>query len=239
MDAIGVVGEPDHPVFSRVAERLAARGFEVEFFSPTEPFDRTALGALDALVNTTIRRSAFDALRYADGRGVETWNGFVPTTALSARLVALHALERVGCPVPDVWLTEPAEETVERRRYRWDGPVRDERATFYQERIRTTPVDFRYYAVDDGVETHVHAMRLTSKLGTDDLATQEADVDVELATRVRELLDRFGARALAVTFVPGRDDVYAVDVDVAPTFTGAGLERRVADSWASLATIGA
>lgn len=239
MDAIGVVSEPDHPVFSRVAERLAARGFEVEFFPPTEPLDRSAIAGLDALVNTALRRSAFDALRYADGNDVETWNGFLPTTALSCRLVALHALERVGCPVPDVWLTPPEGDAVRRHRFRWDGAVRDERAIFYQERIRAVPADFRYYAVDDGVETHVHAMQINASLGEGDLAMEEADVDVELATRVRELLDRFGARALAVTFVPGRDDVYAVDVDVAPSFAGAGMERRVADSWASLATIGA
>lgn len=239
MDTIGVVSEPDHPVYSRVGERLAARGFDVQFLPPSRPLDRTAIDALDAFVNTAIRRQSFEALRYADRSGVETWNGFFPTTALSCRLLALDALDRLGCAVPELWLDSPSHPAIRRRRFRWDDPPDGTHDTFYQERVREEPFDYRYYAVDDGIDTHVTAVRIRTHLDEAELALEEADVDVALATRVRELLGRFDARALVVTFVPGADADYAVDVDLAPSFAGTELERRIADSWASLATIGA
>lgn len=238
MDTIGVVTEPDHPVYSRITERLAARGFEIQCFPPSRPLDRTAMDGLDALVNTAIRRGSFAALRYADRRGIETWNGFFPTTALSCRLLALHALERLNCPVPSIWLDSPERAAIRRRQFRWDDDP-NHATTFFQERVRQEPVDRQYYAVDDGIETHVEAVRVRRELRADDRAIEDDDVDVTLATRVRELLGRFDARAIGVTFVDGEDATYAVDVDVAPTFVGTDLERRVADSWASLVTIGA
>ncbi len=250
MDTIGVIAEPDHAVFGRVAERLAARGFEVRFFEPGEPIDEESVGGLAALVNGRLRRRSLAALRTADRRGVETWNGFLPSTALSCRLVAHRALEAVGCDVPDVRMTEgdgdggtASDEVtdghyVARGLYDWDPPAGADRL-LYRERVGDDAVHQKYYAVDDGVETHVTAVAVRSELTDDEPAVCEADVAVERATRVRELLDRFGARALAVDFVEDGDDAYAVDVDAAPSFVGAGMDRRVADSMASLTTIGA
>jgi len=238
MDTIGIVCEADHPVFGRAAERLAARGFGVELFPPGEPFGAEALDGLDALANTTLSPWSFAALRHADRAGVETWNGYAPTTMLSCRLLALHALERLGCHVPATGTAETSRDTVRRARFRWDQPPAS-RADVLLEHVRTEPVTYRYYAVDDGVETHVHAMVVRSELDGYRPAAEEADVDVELATRVRELLDRFGARTVAVDFVATREAFYAVDVDPAPDFFGTDLDRRLADSFASLATIGA
>ena len=218
MDTIGIVCEADHPVFGRAAERLAARGFGVEFFPPGEPFGAEALDGLDALANTTLSPWSFAALRHADRAGVETWNGYAPTTMLSCRLLALHALERLGCHVPATGTAETSRDTVRRARFRWDQPPAS-RADVLLEHVvdRVVPVGHR--------------------LGSDVL--EEDDVDVELATRVRELLDRFGARTVAVDFVATREAFYAVDVDPAPDFFGTDLDRRLADSFASLATIGA
>ena len=236
MDRIGFLCEPAHPTFWPVAERLSARGFEIRFLDPTDPVAREDVDALDALVEASIGRTAFEVLRYADRVGVETWNGFVPTTALASRLVALEALEAVGCPVPEVRSDPPArpDAYVERGRYRWDAGA----GTFYQRRLDADPVTHRYYAVDDGRETHVRAVTVRSELsGLDDLVAS-TDVEVGPATRVRELLSRFGARALAVDFVQA-GDAYAVDVDPAPTFVGARMDQHVADAVASLTTIGA
>ncbi|SFS01447.1 hypothetical protein SAMN05216559_2500 [Halomicrobium zhouii] len=238
MDTIGIVCEADHPVFGRAAERLAARGFGVEFFSPGEPLGPDALDGLDALANTVLSPRSFAVLREADRAGLETWNGYAPTTMLSCRLLSLHALDRLGCQVPSTGPSETDGDAVERARFRWDQPTAA-RADVPVERVRTEPVTYRYYAVDDGVETHVHAMVLRSELDGYRPAAEEADVDVELATRVRELLDRFGARTVAVDFVATREAFFAVDVDPAPDFFGTDLDRRIADSIASLATIGA
>lgn len=238
MDTIGIVCEADHPVFGTVAERLAARGFGVEFFLPGEPLGDEALDGLDALVSTVLDRRAFAALREADRAGLETWNGYAPTTMLSCRLLALHALERLGCHVPTTDSSGMDGDAVRRARFRWDRPTTATDDVFV-ERVRTEPVTYRYYAVDDGVETHVHAMVVRSEPDGYRPASEEADVDVELATRVRELLDRFQARSVAVDFVATREAFYAVDVDPAPDFFGADLDRRIADSIASLTTIGA
>lgn len=237
MDTLGIVCEADHPVFGRVAERLAARGFGVEFATPGNPLEGDGLAAIDALATTDLGRASFGALRAADRRGLETWNGFTPTTALSCRVVALHALECLGCQVPATGATSTDDHGDRRARFRGAGAAVAH--DVFVERVGSEPVTYRYYAVDDGIETHVQATTVRSEPDGYRPTVEEADVDVELATCVRELLDRFEARALAVDFVASRDAFYAVDVDPAPDFFAADLERRIADSLASLMTIGA
>ena len=238
MDTIGIVCEPDQPVFGRVAERLAARGFDVEFLAPRGPVDRGTIDELAALVNTVVNWRSFATLRYADATGVETWNGFLPTTALSCRLVALNALERLGCHVPPTGPSAGDGRERKTARFRWDGQL-DRGRDLFDTQFRSEPLTYRYYAVDDGVETHVQALTIRWKLTDRRSILGETDVDVALATRVRELLDRFDARSVAVDFVRTDGEFYAVDVDPTPRFHGSGMERRVADSVASLTTIGA
>ncbi len=247
MDTIGVICEPDHPVFGPAGERLAARGFEVRFVSPREPVAGADIDGLAALVGATLSRTSLAALRHAERVGVETWNGFLATTALGSRLVAFDALETVGCRVPAVESGESGTGTP-RRRFRWDDPTSlidapgdagDGAGWFRVTPAATSPVRDRYFAVDDGVETHVTVVRVRSELSGERFTLTAADVDVERATRVRALLDRFRARAVAVDFAETDEGTYAVDADPAPSFVGAEMERRVADSMASLATIGA
>lgn len=240
MDSIGFVCEPDHSAFWPVAERLAARGFEVEFLRPVDPICRADVDGLDALVNGALHPESFGALRYADQRDVPTWNGFLATTAFASRVVALDALDEIGCRVPDVRFDGPAAGFEIANPFAWRG--RSDRGTpsFYVESVRTEPVDHRYYAVDDGRETHVRALEVRTSLSDADSLVSRTDVDVALATRVRELLERFGARAVAVDFTPGEDgEFYALRATPVPTFAGTDMDRRIADSVASLTTIGA
>ncbi|MBO4246929.1 hypothetical protein IL252_03725 [Halomicrobium sp. IBSBa] len=241
MDTIGVICEPDDAVFGRAAERLAARGFDVEFLPPGEPIRPEDIDALDALANRTICRQAFDALSYADRNGVETLNGFFPTTALSCRLVVLNALEQIGYRVPAIAFKKPDADYVGKNRFRWDGPAGvDADPEFYQQAVGTEPSIERYYALDDGIETHLQALTIRTKLTERRPVLEETTVRVQLATRIRELLDRFDARAIGVDFVVDEhDECYAVDISPVPSFDGAGMERRLADSLASLTTIGA
>lgn len=241
MDSIGFICDPDHPVFRPVAQRLAARGFEIEFLRPTDHIRPADVDAQAALVSGVVHPGALAALRYADEAGIPTWNGFFVSTALSARLVTLGALESVGCRVPSVSLDGPRAGYVPAHRYVWDGTATlDGSAPFYVEDFGDDPVEHRYYAVDDGRETHIRALELRSSLDEDGPLLEQTDVDVALAASVRELLDRFGARATAVDFARGENgEFYAVRATPTPSFTGAGMDRRVADSVASLTTIGA
>ncbi|MFB6307707.1 MAG: hypothetical protein ABEH35_00105 [Haloarculaceae archaeon] len=239
MDAIGLICDPDDAVFGRVAERLSARGFVVRFIEPGEPVDRGDIDDLSALANRHLRPASFDALRYADTTGTPTWNGFFPTTALASRFVSLTALEAVGCRVPEMLTDEPDGESTARARYRWIAALSGTDGQFYQQPVGSGDVTYRYYAVDDGRETHLRARTLRSELHGEETVFDEVDVDVTIATSVRELLERFGARALTVDFVRESGEYYAVDVDPTPSFVGSGMDRILADSLASLTTIGA
>jgi len=241
MDSIGFVCDPDHPLFRPVAQRLAARGFGVQFHRPTDAIGPADVDAMDALVSGTVHPTALAALRYADRHDVETWNGFSTTVSLSARLVTLEALSAVGCRVPDVRFDEAADGYEPGHRYAWEGPAAlDDPAPFYVEQVGSGAVTHRYYAVDDGRETHIRAVALRPALSEGGSLLSRTDVDVALAASVRELLDRLGARAVAVDFSRGADETFhAVRATPTPTFTGAGMDRRVADSIASLTTIGA
>ena len=241
MDSIGFVCDPDHPAFRPVAQRLAARGFGVEFLRPADPISAADVDCLGALVGGVVHPTAFAALRYAADAAVPTWNDVTAMTTLSARLVTLEALESVGCRVPTVRFDGPRSGFVAGYRYAWEGPIRlDDSAPFYVESLGTDGVDHRYYAVDDGRETHIRAVRLRTAIADDERLLERADVDVSLAASVRELLDILDARAVAVDFTRGEDgEFYAIRATPTPTFTGAGMDRRVADSIASLTTIGA
>ena len=240
MDCIGFICDPDHPVFHPVAQRLAARGFEVEFLHPADPIGPADVESLSALASGVVHPSAFAALQYADRLGIPTWNGFLAATALSARLVTLDALAAVGCRVPSVSFDGPREGYVPGYRYAWEGATALEGpAPFYVEALGDGPTH-RYYAVDDGRETHMRALSVQSAISDDERLLERTDVDVSLAASVRELLDELGARAVAVDFRRGGDGrFYALRATPTPTFTGAGMDRRVADSVASLTTIGA
>ena len=239
MDTIGVIADPDQPAFGGAGERLAARGFGVQFFRPGERIGPARIDELAALAAAHVDPAVVNALHYADRADVETFNGYLPTTALGNRLIALHALESVGCSVPRTWANEPDDvDAVYRYRDRWPG-TRAAAPGFYQESMGAVPVRHRYYAVNDGVETHVSAIELRSELDDRQRVVDEADVVVERATRLREVLDRFGARALTVDFVETDDAWYAVDVDPTPSFAYAEMERHLADAMASLTTIGA
>jgi hypothetical protein len=240
MDCIGFICDADHPMFHPVAERLAARGFEIDFLHPAEPIGPADVDSLSALASGVVHPSAFAALQYADRTGVPTWNGFLASTALSARLVTLDALSSVGCRVPSVRFDGPREGFVPGYRYAWEGATTLEGAApFYVESLGDGPTH-RYYAVDDGRETHMRALSLQSAISDDERVIERTDVDVSLAASVRELLDELGARAIAVDFRRAGDGrFYALRATPTPTFTGAGMDRRVADSVASLTTIGA
>lgn len=241
MDSIGFVCDPDHPAFRPVAQRLAARGFDVEFLRPADPISADDVDALAALVGGVVHPATFAALRYAEDAAVPTWNNVTAVSALSARLVTLEALEAVGCRVPEVSFDGPADGYDAGYRYAWEGPTNlGDSAPFYVESVGTGGVDHRYYAVDDGRETHIRAVKLRTAIADDERLLERADVGVSLAASVRELLDVLGARALAVDFTRGEDgEFYALRATPTPTFTGAGMDRRVADSIASLTTIGA
>jgi len=239
MDTIGVLGDPDHPVFGGAAERLAARGFHVDLYPPADGITHEEIAALDAFAVAELRPSAITALHRADSAGVETLNGGFATTALGSRFLAHHALETVGCRVPRVWPTSPPDTSTRRRaRFRWPDP-RHPPGGFYQEVLPADPIRERYYAVDDGVETHVTAIGLKTRLREREPVVEEVEVEVERATRLRTLLDQFDARTVAVDFVGVDGEGYAVDVDPAPSYVHADMERHLADALASLTTIGA
>jgi hypothetical protein len=240
MDPIGLLCDPEHPIFGPVSERLVARGFDVTFFRPTDPISPDDIESLSAIANGVLHPTTIGALRHADKVGVPSWNGFTATAVLSARLVMLSALESVGCTVPNVRFDGPTEGYIPSGRYAWDESSQlNDSAPCYIEQVREDDVDIRYYAVDDGLETHVRASKLRFHPTPDESAVERTDVDVSLAAAVREVLELLESRAAAVDFTRGAGGTpYALWATPVPSFTGVNMERRVADSVASLTTIG-
>lgn len=239
MDAIGVLTDPDHPVFGGAAERLAARGFHVDLYPPTDGVSADDVAEVDAFATAVLSPDAIATLQTADRAGVETFNGAVAATVLGSRFPAYSALEAVGCQVIETWPSPPAEVRTRRRdRFHWPDPGNPSGGC-YEAVIPSDPVRRRYYAVDDGVETHVTAIELKTRLRGREGVVEHLEVDVERATRLRTVLARLGARAVAVDFAGRQGDWYAVDVDPAPDFVHADMERHLADALASLTTIGA
>jgi hypothetical protein len=105
--------------------------------------------------------------------------------------------------------------------------------------VREDDVDIRYYAVDDGLETHVRASKLRTCPTPDEPVLERTDVNVSLAAAVREVLELLESRAAAVDFTRSEDGtMYALWATPVPSFAGVNMERRVADSVASLTTVG-
>lgn len=227
-ETVGFVCPTDHPVFASVAEALEARGYRVEFVDPHVPPAPARLDDFAFLVDKEIWPVAFETLRRAARIGLATWNGFVTTTLLNARLVTLHALEVVGCRTPAVTFEKPDGDYVAKRRFAWDGePELCGEGDFYEPRLRAAPVDYKYYAVDTGETVEVAVRTVTSKLTGEKRSLGAVAPDPELAAAVRRLVGRLGAGGIGVDFVRTDDGFYAVDANPAPGFYDVDFETHI------------
>ena len=229
---IGILCQTDKPVFSDVAERLRTDGYRVRFIDPHATVSPDHLTDLSLLVNKKTLPGALPALWRARRTGTTLWNNLQATIALSSRLVGLKALSAVGVHTPAVTLEKPDGEYVAKGYYVWDDdPERNGEGDFYQELVPTEPVDYKYYAVDDGSRTHVAGRRVTSKLYGAKEFLGRLQVRPALAASLRELVDRFDLRGVGVDFVKDEDgQFWAVDVNLAAGYRDSGLGPALAES---------
>jgi hypothetical protein len=150
-------------------------------------------------------------------------------------LLGLRAVSEAGLTTPAATLEKPREEYVAKGFTVWDGePELNGDGDFYQKLVPTEPVDFKYYAVHDGDETHVAGRRVTSKLYGQKRYLGEIEIDQAIAASLRRVVDRFGLRGIGVDFVKADDgQYYAVDVNTAAGYRDCGLESALAESIAS------
>jgi len=228
---IGVVSEPGREVYLRVADRLRERGHAVEFVAPYGPVDRDWIDGLDLLVNKKTNPVAVRALQYAEGAGVRTWNGALPTVLFGSRLNAVRGLAAVGFRTPATTLDRPGAPYVAKPLFSWEGdPVVGGEGGLYQPLLDRTGPDCKYYVVDDGAAVHATHLRCRSKLDGGKRLLGEAPVDQSVVDRIQDLMGLTGASAMGVDLVPVDGDRYAVDVNVTASFSGTGLEAALADS---------
>lgn len=230
--SIGLLCADDQPVFAAVADRLRNADFSVRFFEPRTPLPPTRVEGLSVLVNKQVFPVTLPALEHAWRNGIPIWNPLPATIALGSRLIGLCALESVGFRTPRVSFERPDGEYVAKNRYVWDGePELNGDGEFYQELVPTEPVDWKYYAVDDGARVRTAARRVTSKLYGPKRFLGRARTRPALARRLRVLLERTGLRGVGVDLV--RDDAgrfWAVDVNLAAGYRNTGLETALAES---------
>ncbi|SDE89293.1 ATP-grasp domain-containing protein [Halorientalis regularis] len=229
---IGILCQKSKPVFRDVAERLRNSGFQVRFFHPESPLSPEQVNDFSLVVNKKTLPSAFPALRHARRTGTMLWNNFQAVVLFSSRLVGLRALSEVGFLTPKVTFEKPGGEYVAKGYYIWnDEPELNGEGDFYQELIPTEPVDYKYYAVNDGSQIHVTGRRVTSKLYGEKQFIGQIEIKPALAASLRELVERFDLRGVGVDLVKDGDDQYwAVDVNLAAGYRDTGLEPALTDS---------
>ncbi len=165
-------------------------------------------------------------LRYARRTGTLLWNNLVATLALSSRLIGLRALETVGFRTPRITFEKPEFEYVAKPCYIWHGdPELNGEGEFYQERIHTEPIDYKYYAINDGTRVQTAAKRVTSKLHGPKRFLNQIRPRPTLTRRLRRLVTRLNLRGVGIDLVKDDEDrFWAVDVNLAAGYRDSGLE---------------
>lgn len=230
--SIGFLCKTNKPVFVAVAERLRNAGFRVRFFHPRSGLSPRQAADLSLIVNKKTLPVTLPALRQARQRGTPLWNNLQATILFSSRLLGLRAVSEMGFRTPDVAFEKPPGEYVAKGFYVWgDDPELDGEGDFYHELIPTEPVDYKYYAVDDGDRTHVAGRRVTSKLYGQKRLLGRAQIKPALASPLRRLVERFDLRGIGVDLVKDHDGRYwAVDVNLAAGYRDTDLESALARS---------
>ncbi|MFD1647974.1 hypothetical protein [Haloarchaeobius litoreus] len=229
---IGILCQKNKPVFSEVAKRLRNAGFQVRFFHPRSILSPDHIADLSLIVNKKTHPSALPALRHARRTGTALWNNLQATILFSSLLIGLRALSEMGFLTPEVSFEKPDGDYVAKGYYIWnDEPELNGEGDFYQELIPTKPVDYKYYAVNDGTRIHVGGRRVTSKLYVEKQFLGQIEVKPELAASLRELVERFDLRGVGVDLVKDDDGQYwAVDVNLAAGYRDTGLEPALTES---------
>jgi hypothetical protein len=229
---IGILCADDQPVFAAVAERLRDAGHTVQFFDPRAELVSDRLDGLSLLVNKQVFPHVLPALKSARRAGIPLWNNLPATIAFSSRLIGLRALEAMEFLVPPVTFEKPDDEYVAKGYYIWnDDPELNGEGDFYQDLIPTEPIDYKYYAVDDGNHIHTAGRCVTSKLyGPKRFLSQIRDRP-GLTSRLRTLVDRIDLGGVGVDFVKDDEDrFWAVDINLAAGYRNTGLEPALYDS---------
>lgn len=231
-EQIGILCADDQPVFTAVASQLRDAGYTVRFFDPRSELSLGSIDDLALLVNKQVFPLNLPALRYAHRTRTPLWNNLIATIALSSRLIGLRALETVGFRTPRITFEKPEFEYVAKPSYIWYGdPELNGEGGFYQERIRTAPIDYKYYAVNDGVRVQIAAKRVTSKLYGPKRLLDQVRPKPMLTRRLRRLVNRLGLRGVGVDFVKDdKDRFWAIDVNLAAGYRDSELESALCES---------
>lgn len=229
---IGILCKPEQPVFAEVADRLREQGDGVQFFEPQADFAAADVDELSLVVNKQVFPHNLAALWYARRTGTPVWNNLTATIGFASRLIGLAALKAVGFRTPEVTFEKPAEEYVAKDDSIWDGdPELNGEGDLYQELVQTRPVDYKYYAVNDGSRIHVAGRCVTSKLYGPKRFLRQAQDRPALASRLRHLVDRFDLRGVGVDFVRDSEGrFWAIDVNLAAGYRNTGLEAALYNS---------
>jgi hypothetical protein len=225
-EQIGILCDHDQPVFVTVARQLRDAGHTVRFFDPRSELSPSHIDDLALLVNKQVFALNLPALRYTRRTGTPVWNNLVATVVLSSRLIGLRALETVGFRTPRITFEKPEGEYVAKPYYIWHGDAElNGEGGFYQELIPTEPVDYKYYAVNDGTQVQTAAKRVTSKLYGPKRFLDRVRPRPTLTRRLCRLVNRLDLRGVGVDFVKDDEDrFWAVDLNLAAGYRDSGLE---------------
>ncbi|WP_336364913.1 hypothetical protein [Halalkalicoccus salilacus] len=229
---IGILCADDQPVFAAVAEQLRDAGNTVQFFDPQSELSAAHITDLSLLINKQVFPHVLPTLRCAHQREIPLWNNLPATIAFSSRLIGLRALEEAEFLVPSVTFEKPEGEYVAKGNSIWDGdPELNGEGDFYQDLIPTRPIDYKYYAVDDGTRIHTAGKCVTSKLYGPKRFLRQTRDRPRLTSRLRDLVERANLRGVGVDFVKDDENQFwAVDINLAAGYRHSGLESALCES---------
>lgn len=229
---IGILCAADQPVFTAVSEQLRSAGYTVRFFDPESELSSSQINDLSLLVNKQVFPITLPTLRYARQTGIPLWNNLPATIAFGSRLIGLKALETVGFRTPPVTFEKPEGEYVAKNYYIWDGePELNGEGDFYQKLIPTKPVDYKYYAVNDGTRIQIAGRRVTSKLYGPKRFLGPAQPRTMLTARLQQLVESADLRGVGIDLVKDDENrFWAVDINLAAGYRDTGLETALSKS---------
>lgn len=229
VNRIGILCATDQPVFTAVAERFREAGYTVRFFDPRSEISTSQIDELSLLVNKQVFPVTLPALSYARRTETPLWNGLPATLAFGSRLIGLRALEEVGFRTPAVTFEKPEGEYVAKDYYIWSGePELNGEGDFYHELIPTKPVDYKYYAINDGESIQTAGRCVTSKLYGPKRFLSHAQDRPTLTDRLRELVELADLQGVGIDLVKDEENrFWAVDVNLAAGYRNTGLETAI------------
>lgn len=232
---LGILGPSDHEIFREVGRILQHRGISTDFLEYEEELEEE-LEPYNAILTKKSREEAFQTLKNAERRDIQTVNGFRTHMKTAHNPASYWHASEAGIKVPK-WSTngsfeeenivKPRLETSRLDPYIQNGEERSS-DSFYQEFIENSGTDLKIYVVN-GRENKMFGVKTPSKIQQKG-SRKPFQPDREMREIAEKAAETFNARLLGIDLVENSGEYFAVDFNSAPSYRGTDAEEAIADN---------